>query len=737
MKAPSEDRGVAGNDSARLLTRPANGRVAVGFASGRFCVIQLKTDRVVAEVQAASLNSSRASLLVAELTSEKLITYGYQPRVSRPFRPIPDPKAPATLPEAGGELRVWDARTGKKLSDVNVGGATAAALSSDGERFVLGSDKLRLLTQTGRLLWTNGERVRRIVFAGAERLLATDGERLFSLSLADGTQKALFESYWGASSDHPYSDIVVTPDGRHAISTFSDGRLVLWDVGARHELKRASEERVSLEPSAISTDGLLLVSRSAALLGIRQLELLDAPNGPIECIALSADARRALACHERWRPKEFERWRSAVFELWDSERHELRRWPRDTGAEAMLSDDGKHVLVRKSGGNEVRSWSSGQLLSSNAHYMWTAAAISPDGGRAATLDWSRTTSYWRITLRDALAGKIIWQNAEERAGKRVLRFDRDGRRLVVQDADRKLVFLNTSDGSAARRLGPVEPARWVLLGHGRALIASEDRNVLTAYDLETGARSWSSIEKHWRLAVVLSGDGRSFFSLDDKSVRLRSLATGRDWASASISSQARMNRDSLAASSDGTTLVVGTERGVLLRFRLRIEQALRGGSKDSKIRARTDEAGSRFRRMTKARRNERCRSVQTALRRRVCGSKPILLGSGTATRLRLASRSTWSYPRYPASSKPAEMRARDTTQAAHDHQVRLYRSMKDERRAELALEMSHDARRVAAEGIRQRHPNYSELEVRHALVALLYGREAAAKLWPAAAVPAP
>jgi len=83
------------------------------------------------------------------------------------------------------------------------------------------------------------------------------------------------------------------------------------------------------------------------------------------------------------------------------------------------------------------------------------------------------------------------------------------------------------------------------------------------------------------------------------------------------------------------------------------------------------------------------------------------------------------------------MRPRDTSQAAHELQLRLYRSMRDERRAELALNMSDEARRVTSEGIRRRHPEYSEVEVRRALVALLYGRDAAAKLWPGAAVPAP
>ena len=83
------------------------------------------------------------------------------------------------------------------------------------------------------------------------------------------------------------------------------------------------------------------------------------------------------------------------------------------------------------------------------------------------------------------------------------------------------------------------------------------------------------------------------------------------------------------------------------------------------------------------------------------------------------------------------MRARDTSLKAHQLQVSLYRAMTPAQRSELALRMSDDVRRIAAEGIQQRHPEYSEFDVRRALVALLYGRDAAAKVWPGESVPAP
>jgi len=83
------------------------------------------------------------------------------------------------------------------------------------------------------------------------------------------------------------------------------------------------------------------------------------------------------------------------------------------------------------------------------------------------------------------------------------------------------------------------------------------------------------------------------------------------------------------------------------------------------------------------------------------------------------------------------MHARDTSRAAHAVQVRLYRAMSDERRAALAFEMSDEARRLSVDGIRARHPGYTDEETRRALIVLLYGESMARKIWPNEIVPAP
>jgi hypothetical protein len=69
----------------------------------------------------------------------------------------------------------------------------------------------------------------------------------------------------------------------------------------------------------------------------------------------------------------------------------------------------------------------------------------------------------------------------------------------------------------------------------------------------------------------------------------------------------------------------------------------------------------------------------------------------------------------------------DTSSAALERQRETFRRMMPEQRLAVAAEMSDEIRAVAESGIRQRHPDYSEDEVRAVLVVILLGREEATR----------
>lgn len=83
------------------------------------------------------------------------------------------------------------------------------------------------------------------------------------------------------------------------------------------------------------------------------------------------------------------------------------------------------------------------------------------------------------------------------------------------------------------------------------------------------------------------------------------------------------------------------------------------------------------------------------------------------------------------------MRSRDTQAESHLAQMEVYRRLGATRRAQLAAELSSDARRLSRAGIRSRHPAYTDEEVELALRRLLYGDDLFCRAWPGRPLLAP
>ena len=72
----------------------------------------------------------------------------------------------------------------------------------------------------------------------------------------------------------------------------------------------------------------------------------------------------------------------------------------------------------------------------------------------------------------------------------------------------------------------------------------------------------------------------------------------------------------------------------------------------------------------------------------------------------------------------------DTDDEAHARQTEAYRRMSRRDRVAVSFRLNELARRAAAAGIRSRHPDYSEEQVRRALHRLWLGDELARRAWP-------
>jgi hypothetical protein len=76
------------------------------------------------------------------------------------------------------------------------------------------------------------------------------------------------------------------------------------------------------------------------------------------------------------------------------------------------------------------------------------------------------------------------------------------------------------------------------------------------------------------------------------------------------------------------------------------------------------------------------------------------------------------------------MHSSDTSSDAHAAQVAVYKRLGPEKRVALAFQMSEEARSISAGGIGDRHPEYSEADIRWALFRLIHGDELFQRAWP-------
>ncbi len=79
------------------------------------------------------------------------------------------------------------------------------------------------------------------------------------------------------------------------------------------------------------------------------------------------------------------------------------------------------------------------------------------------------------------------------------------------------------------------------------------------------------------------------------------------------------------------------------------------------------------------------------------------------------------------------MRPHDTSPGAHAAQLAAYRRMSPAARLRVGLELTETSRRLLRHGVRVRHPEYSDEELRLAVIRLWLGNEEFRRVYSGAA----
>jgi WD40 repeat protein/serine/threonine protein kinase len=366
-----------------------------------------------------------------------------------------------------GEVKLWDARTGKELRTLarQIGTVFTVDFSPDS----------RLLASAGRagkiVLWNpeTHERIRElrgnrsailhVAFSPDGRKIVSAGADVRIWDVESGnclhTLKKHQSTIWSAAW---------SPDGRRVVSTDWKGEAHLWDA-EKGEHMRLLVDAVDLRVSAFSPDGALLTvgSWDGSLLTWR-LKQLDAPPhirnpnmGQLYGLAYSPDARR-LACGAR---------------------------------------DGTKIIDVASGA---------ELLSVAGHNgVAVSLAYSPDGARIATGGMDGTVKVW-----DATASEEFRRNLEVNSVQRAFTVDSQGRSLSLGFQGRAARMVDVASAkpivSIPDQATPLSSMAADTAGRWLAWVGSD--NVLKCWDRRLETMAWTQpIADRPVTGLAISADG--------------------------------------------------------------------------------------------------------------------------------------------------------------------------------------------------------------------------------------
>jgi WD40 repeat protein len=266
--------------------------------------------------------------------------------------------------------RLWDMKTAKELRQFNghTGWVWSVAFTPDGKRAIsAGIDGMRLWeVETGKEL------------------------RRFGFPLADTGGKL---PDFGGHTRQVYR-VVISADGRRALSGSQDKTVRLWDVETGKELGCFSQHRDEIFSVAMSPDGQRAVSTSAD----KTMLVWEVDKGKIlhqlpgaSCAVFSPDSRHVLSGG-----------RDEFMRLWDMKTgKELRRFQGHSAAVGCVafSRDGKQALSG-SADNTVRLWdvtTAKELRCFRGHFRdISSVGFCADGKRALSASYDMTLRQWQL-----------------------------------------------------------------------------------------------------------------------------------------------------------------------------------------------------------------------------------------------------------------------------------------------------------------------------------------------------